>query len=155
MKALTLWRPWPWAILHGSKRVENRDGPPPLAILGRYIALHAGKAWDFGGAGLIRDFHPEMPDGYNKHPLGIVAIARVTGVRRSAHGDSVEAEQRRWFFGPCGWLFDDCIAIPAVACRGFQGLWQVPDAVCVEVMRAVRETVGYVATDRITREMAT
>ena len=43
MKALTLTRPWPDAILYGGKRIENRFWktyyPDP-------ILLHASQRWD-------------------------------------------------------------------------------------------------------------
>lgn len=55
LRALTLWRPWPYTIFHlrpgegpGPKRVENRPMKPPQAARDGLIALHAGKKWDDG-----------------------------------------------------------------------------------------------------------
>lgn len=50
IRCLSLTRPWPWAILHAGKRIENRqraDGRMPS--LCRYrgpLLLHAAKSWD-------------------------------------------------------------------------------------------------------------
>ena len=41
MKALTLWRPWAAAIVHGTKRVENREWTPPRSMLGQDMADEA------------------------------------------------------------------------------------------------------------------
>lgn len=38
--ALTLWRPWAWAIIHGPKRVENRTWKPPASFIGKRIGIH-------------------------------------------------------------------------------------------------------------------
>lgn len=49
MRALTLWRPWTWAIYHAGPRrklIENRDWEPPRSVMGQIIALHAGKTFD-------------------------------------------------------------------------------------------------------------
>lgn len=45
MHALTLTRPWCWAILHAGKDVENRSWPLPKACTGVPIALHSGKGF--------------------------------------------------------------------------------------------------------------
>lgn len=59
MKALTLWRPWPYAIFHlpphVAKRVENRSWKPPVTLIGHRIAIHAGKTWDEAGAVVVPD----------------------------------------------------------------------------------------------------
>lgn len=50
MKALSISRPWPWAILHLGKRIENRrrkDGRMPSMCRHRGpLLLHAAKSWD-------------------------------------------------------------------------------------------------------------
>ena len=108
MRGLTLWRPWPWTILHwpsgaatgvGPKRIENRTKPPPSGIVGgEPIALHAGKVFDWEAVPFIRDrlgAHPAAAfmtrdaayprtDGSEPvrmvHPEGAIqGTARVTG----------------------------------------------------------------------------
>lgn len=135
IRGLTLWRPWAWSIVHGSKRVENRPWAPPRSIMGQYIALHAGKHWDYDGAAKIAQAHPEMPRTSDLHPLGIVGVARVVDVATSAI-DDLPMEQWHWYFGPYGWVLEDVIALPKpVPCRGAQGLWPLPPAV-LEAVRA-------------------
>lgn len=116
MKALTLWRPWPWAILHGGKRIENRSWAPPASIVGQVIALHAGKRWDDDGALTIALRSRCMPDDEADHPLGIVGVARVSGF--------VTQSDDPWFVGPCGWTLDSVVALPQpIPVQGAQGLW--------------------------------
>lgn len=46
LKAITLHRPWPYAILRLGKRIENRGWECPLPH-GAWLAIHAGKTYDF------------------------------------------------------------------------------------------------------------
>ncbi len=136
--ALTLWRPWPWSILYGPKRVENRPWKPPARIVGKYLALHAGKTWDDEGLGFIKDLVPDVPRSSDAHPLGIVGVVRVTGFRATTDLDPDE-----WAFGPYAWTLDEIVALPEpVPCKGAQGLWPVP----LDVLARVRE--GYVRAKR-------
>ena len=51
MRALSLTRPWPHAILHLGKRIENRSdkrGMPPMCKYRGPLLLHAAKSWDDG-----------------------------------------------------------------------------------------------------------
>lgn len=58
MKAISLWQPWAWAILHAGKRIENRyraDGEKPALCSYRGpLLIHASKSVgtrdDFDGA---------------------------------------------------------------------------------------------------------
>lgn len=118
-RALTLWRPWPWVITRGSKRIENRPWPAPKAIVGEYIALHAGKVWDYKGAAAILARHPEMPRAGDDHPVGIVGVARVV--------DVLSASDDPWFFGPYGWALADVTPIRTVTAKGAMGLWPMSD----------------------------
>lgn len=130
--AVTLWRPWAWAMAHGSKRVENRGTPLLRPALGGWLALHAGKTWDYDGAAKILGVHPEMPRSAGEHPVGIVAVARVRCEYCDPSG--LPDDQRRWFFGPFGYLCDVTPLPRAVPCRGAQGLWPLPP----DVLAAVR-----------------
>lgn len=53
LKALTIWPEWAWAIRWLGKDVENRTWHPPKSIIGKRIALHAGK-------GVGRRFAPNV-----------------------------------------------------------------------------------------------
>lgn len=124
--AITLHRPWAFAVAHLNKDIENRTWECPLEP-GSYIAIHAGKTWDEEGAewiGLER--LPPEPE----HPLGIVAIARFMG--------NITTSNSPWFFGPVGWKLEGAIAIPPVACRGRQKLWRVPEELLPELRAAYR-----------------
>ncbi len=140
VKALTLWRPWPWAILHMprelAKGVENRTWPPPPSIIGETIALHAGQrfdaeALDFIAARCLAD-GPLPPQRAEEHPLGIVGVARVIGCRDAVQMvipgcERLRAPRDPWFVGPVGWLLADTVALAEpVPCKGVQGLWVVP-----------------------------
>lgn len=148
IRGLTLWRPWAWAVTRGSKRIENRPWWH-TSILGQYIAIHAGKTWDYDGAKRIIEAHPEMPGSAGAHPLGIVGVARVAeAIDYEAMRDGYDGDpgtelpaglswdhHGRWMFGPWCWVLDDVVAIDPVPSRGAQGLWPLPD----DVLATVRE----------------
>lgn len=137
MRALTLWRPWPWAILHGGKDIENRPWACPRSLVGVPIALHAGKVWDeetaeeFAAPGEwhLEGFPPRKADHPEGAIVGLATVARV--LHESSLIDRADpARSSRWFMGPWGWVLRDVIALPEpVPCRGAQGLWPVPEDV--------------------------
>ena len=43
MKALSMWNPWAWMIPRGHKTIETRSWPPPEALIGQRIAIHAAQ----------------------------------------------------------------------------------------------------------------
>lgn len=138
MKAITLHRPWSDGIAYGGKDIENRGWKPWKSIIGEHIGIHAGRRFE----PLEQD---DMPEGFvvpgpTESPQGIVAIARVRGWIRRVRGGHIEhdgelsrelaeraAESPWWSPDAVGWLIDNVVAIPPVACRGSQGLWRVPD----------------------------
>ncbi len=125
--ALTLHRPWPWAILVAGKRLENRSWYR-ASIRGRVIALHAGKAWDPDGALFIdRITDLERPPGWEHPASAIVGACRVGTVWTKCQ--NVDLDQRRWFMGPCAWVLDEVVAFaePIPNVRGKQGLWHLTD----------------------------
>ena len=142
MKALTLWRPWPAAIIHSTKRVENRGWLPPRWLIGNDFAIHAGKTVDEATVeGLIEAAHHMDPDGVHPDllpgPLGIVAVVRLVGYVSELGGARVcsgigserarEIVDSEWYCGPVGWVLDNVRPLTApVACKGAQGLWAVP-----------------------------
>lgn len=138
MKALTLWRPWSDAIVHGPKRIENRTWVPPARVVGEVIAIHAGKRYDTAA-----DRYCEARGfaALNRHgcPGGIVGVARIVGASdpygfvwaedpydERLVGRLSGLRTDPWWIGPVGWLLDDVIAIEPIPCRGAQGLWTVP-----------------------------
>lgn len=149
MKALTLWRPWPAAIIHSTKRVENRTWAPPRWLLGKDFALHAGKTVDDGTVEDLIDEAGVSPD-LLPGPLGIVAVVRLAGYVSELNGTrictGISPERAReivgseWYCGPVGWVLDNIrpLATP-VPCRGAQGLWTLPADVERAVMAQVEE----------------
>lgn len=122
MLALTIWRPWPWAIFdlpaEVAKDIENRTWEPPASVIGRFIAIHAGKTEDDENANLmIREISGKFPPADSQQ--GVIGIARIVEVVRESPSP--------WFVGPVGWrLADRMKFIDPVPCRGMQKLWTVP-----------------------------
>lgn len=135
MKALTLWRPWPWAIFHApaaiAKRIENRPWKPWHLIRGKRIALHAGKHWDAEGAGRILQLVLEgsrPPTRTPEHWVeeGIIGTACVDGYIED-YQLAADLGQGPWWTGPYAWVLSDVRALPrAIPCKGKQGLWTIP-----------------------------
>lgn len=150
MKAITLHRPWPWAILWGGKRIENRSWPPWPSQVGKRIALHAGKVFDSEVLdafwdGKFSDAARRCPGrGEGCHPQGIVGVATITGHFRydgGPTGNALFALQRDsvWAFGPRCWVLDNVIPLPtAIPCPGALGMWDVP----AHVLARVNEQLG-------------
>lgn len=160
LPALTLWRPWPWAIMRGSKDVENRNWAPPKSLVGRYLAIHAGKRFDRSAV----DFASlaagvPCPSDESDHPLGVIGIVRVLGwVHRGgeaigetgvldlhwhlAYRDdkTIESHARLtlsspWFVGVYGWMLGDPIEIESpIPCNGRQGLWSLEQEVFEQML---------------------
>jgi hypothetical protein len=134
MKALTLWRPWPWAIFHlkqNPKRIENRPWKPWESIIGQTIVLHAGKHFDSEAAEDFCSRYAIHPDGAAPHGWkdeGLIGLARVVGCR-STEGDVMDwmPDQVIWWAGPHAWLLSDVRAFrEPIPCKGTQGLWDLP-----------------------------
>ena len=70
MKALTIRQPWAGAIVHQTKRVENRTWKLPAAHHGARILIHAGAQLDKNA----QVYGPNLGD-YG----AIIGIATITG----------------------------------------------------------------------------
>jgi hypothetical protein len=130
MRMLTLHRPWAWCVVYGGKLVENRPMKPPPAVLGKWMAIHAGKTWSDADAERITAAGIVMPPEEDQPAGAIIGVCRVIGY--ATHVDEVVRrlgeEQRRWFFGPYGWLLADMHPLPRpVFERGFQGVPHIPE----------------------------
>lgn len=144
MRALTLHRPWPWAIVHAGKAIENRDWPAPAWMIGEPLAIHAGKVCDLEAWGDMKagDYGEPAEHVPEDHPLGIVAVCRVHGwIHQEAPGERIRWSTRQrldlrealaivqspWWAGPFGWILRDVRPVnPPIECRGQQGLWLAP-----------------------------
>jgi hypothetical protein len=118
---LTLMQPWAAAIVHGPKRIENRDWQPPAGMIGHYLAIHAGKKYDkrWETELFIWDqMNCDFPFSAGHVHSAIVGVARLKEV--------VEQSSDPWFFGQFGWVLDEVVAIDPIPCSGKQGLWTLP-----------------------------
>lgn len=99
-RALTLTRPWPYAILVLGKAIENRSdvrGMPPMCRYRGPLLLHAAKGWDatvadrLYDAGLAPAPHEYMMRHEPNHPaMAIVGRCTVVGhVEPWRHGEHV------------------------------------------------------------------
>lgn len=145
--ALTLWRPWCWAICHAGKDIENRTWrPPSWMAYGGLVAIHSGQRWDGAAEQWLRDEHYArvgvepmlVPPTRQEWPGGrIVAIARCTGfVTAGTFGGELNSAEAYvalhsfWFDGPFGWVLRDArVLAKPVPCNGAQGLWSIPEDV--------------------------
>lgn len=142
LNAITLHRPWAYAVAHLDKRIENRGWPCPLPV-GSLIAIHAGRRFDFESAEKIRARGYECPE-HEQHPMGIVAMARFMG--------NVSSSNSHWFIGPIGWELSDVVAIPPVPCKGKQGLWLVSGDLLQSVRTAYGQAQGQFKFEPTTEE---
>jgi hypothetical protein len=134
VKALTLRHPWPWAITHCGKDIENRTWrPSPSQLkLNDLFAIHAGKAPTGKdliemrrtiGRLIISKMVPEESTVYAPppHSSAIVAVVRFGGTT------TLEGDVRLlpgWLEGPIGWHLMDTQVLPSpVPVSGKQGLW--------------------------------
>ena len=122
---LTLRRPWPWAVLERGCRVlfftstdEGRPQAlrPPVEALGRYVALHVGRAWDVEGAAFMErrlGLYVPAEDGL---PVGsIFAVARLTEVTTICN-DSRAFGGEPWWRGTIGWWLEEVLPIEPLEC---------------------------------------
>lgn len=128
LRAITLHRPWAYAIAHLGKDIENRTWDCWIDKAYPYLAIHAGNKWDSGAAKWIENQGLGVVPPEAENPKGIVAIARFKG--------NTTASDSPWFVGPVGWQLSDVVAIPPIECKGQQGLWMVPDELLSRVNEA-------------------
>ena len=122
MKALSIRQPWAWLVANGYKDIENRSwatgfrGP---------VLIHAS-------AGMTRQEYDDVVEFIDgdmlgvKLPLrdalergGIIGVATITAC--VAHSDSP------WFFGPKGFVLNDCRPMAFIPFKGALGFFDVPD----------------------------
>jgi hypothetical protein len=149
--ALSIRRPWPWAILHLpaelAKGVENRTWP--TRYRGKFL-IHAAKGctreeYEDGHAairGVVYALADALDDTAINHfvddrfqvpvlsdmPSGaIVGWAELT--------DCVQRSDSCWFGGPYGFVLGRRGVLEPIPCRGMQGFFKVPEEVAAEVRR--------------------
>ena len=133
--ALTLTCPWASIVL-AHKPIENRGWPPPTWIIGKRIAIHAGKKFDeedwLRAQEILRRIGINPIDAWEKWPHfqvrgAIIGTAVVSGFIDDADADRTPHHRSPWFFGRFGWVLEDRRRLPTpVAVRGLQKLWRLP-----------------------------
>lgn len=136
MRVLSLWRPWPAAILLGPKRVENRRTRWRIPDGGMLLVIHGAKRHDQAGEEIIRHMWP----GFDRvkrsppHPclgtglVGAVLVRDVVAVE-AMNGDP-------WASGPWCYRLSHPVAFrERWEMRGSQGLWKIDDAALEELIR--------------------
>lgn len=123
MKCLTLHQPWAQLIIHGPKRIENRNWPTDYR---GPLLIHAGKSRKSlasAGMGLgryAREAIDRLPPE-NELPFGAI-------IGRVYLSDCVPVSQVRgqpFAEGPWCWLLDEPEAFRPYLIGGQQGLWEV------------------------------
>lgn len=124
-RALTIRHPWAWLVAHGYKPVENRSKPPPKALIGQRVAIHASRRLDDDArdSALVSPHFDRNPDEFMKSLVStfgcILGTAVLTG--------HVTASDSPWFTGPYGWLFADPIVLAEpIPAKGALGFWRLP-----------------------------
>ncbi len=109
-------QPWPWAMFHCGKDIENRDWKYIPKICG-LILIHAGKTIDRYGYDFLisRWFNPPSPDRIRKG--GIVGAVDIV--------DCVTESVSPWFFGRIGLVLENRIELPFFPVIGQLGFFEV------------------------------
>lgn len=117
MKAISLKQPWPWAIFHAGKDIENRTWATEYR---GSLLIHASKEVDLDGYLFLRTMglYPPSPQRIDR---GVV-LGKVKLVD-CVPGEGVDS---RWGFGPWCWILEKPGAfIKPLRCRGKLGLFDV------------------------------
>lgn len=131
MKALTLWRPWPYAIFHPDllKDVENRDWHLWESVVGQRVAVHAGLRYDREAEAAIYEVFGHEVDTMSRLNAAGCIIGTVVFLQ------SIENSPSRWASpGKKHWPITEARALPEpIPCRGAQGLWNVPPEIAERI----------------------
>lgn len=152
MKALTLTQPWCGLVASGIKRIENRPWNPPRAMIGQRFALHASREVDAAVFPRLHELAPELcpadpseiDDDWRERNrswfitsaiIGVATLERfIRTTNQLAFGadgiDTIPVDQRRWFFGPVGFVLTDIhMLYRPLECAGALSFWNVPDQI--------------------------
>ena len=155
MRALTLTQPYAGLVAASVKLVENRSRSMiRREDFGVPFALHASREIKPEIYERIYEIAPELrPRSATKKELArwyqlsritsaVIAVATID--RAIDDYDALDRElgaQRRWYFGPIGYVLRDVRALPtAVPCRGRQGFWTLSSDVEARVVAQLART---------------
>ncbi|MFA4986790.1 MAG: ASCH domain-containing protein [Candidatus Brocadiia bacterium] len=121
MKALSIRQPWAWLILHGGKRIENREWSTNFR--GCFL-IHASKGMtpgEYEDAEWSAEWNDvKLPPFETLQRGGIVGMAKLV--------DCVTESDSPWFVGRCGFVLDEVKPLPFRSYRGALGFFDVPNA---------------------------
>jgi hypothetical protein len=146
MKAISLWQPWAWAILHAGKDVENRvwrtihRGPLLLHAAKRRVTQEEAENFvdlldDILGARRVSELLPigscydtiiGLPKG------GIVGRVDVVGCRRGVESPWAFSDQYQW-------IVENPTPLPFKAVKGERGFFEVDYEGLVEPLKKQTE----------------
>jgi hypothetical protein len=122
--AISLAQPWASWVAMGWKTIETRNHRRFACLVGRRIAIHASKSWDYSCMAMAEEFmsaeqfiqHCRMAakrgksDGY---PMGeLVAVATMLGIRDCTHPELATAALCN-YEGRVGYVLGDVSPLPA------------------------------------------
>jgi hypothetical protein len=130
LMALTLASPRPWLVQQGV-RVVGQPRPPPAALLGQVVVLHAGQGVDRVLAGelmgLVRRNLGEFvtpPPLHQQLENVFFAFGRLEGYCSAS--SQLPPDCAGWVTGAWCWLFRELVLLPRpLWCRGQPGVWHV------------------------------
>lgn len=148
---------WPCSLGHQA-RGESPAQADQSSDFGKPFALHASREIDNEIYERIFELAPELRCGgidgdevrmghrwfgLSQIKSAVIAVATIVrdvtiaeyGIEAIVGvGGEIEPNQRRWFFGPVGYVLRDVIALPKpIQCRGYQGFWTLPEEISAAV----------------------
>lgn len=130
MPALTIWQPWATFIFLALKTIETRTHDRYRGLVGKRIAIHAGRTWD--GSAMNRARHA-LRAQTRAMPAGVETLARaqaghvICTVKVAAH-KRCRASDRDVALCECeglyGLVLDELRTLDhAIPAKGKQGVW--------------------------------
>lgn len=135
MKAISIWQPWVWAILHAGKRLENRGwqaqyrGPILLHASKRFVDREVFETMKEDILPLAGPRHllPKVTMGMLRASCGHM-VGRAFVVDWISPIDEIPAGQEPWYMGSYALVLDDVRPlVRPIAVPGQLGLFDVPD----------------------------
>lgn len=118
MRCLTVRQPWAWAIIHGTKRIENRSRP--IHYRGPLL-IHAG----LSRSCMTPDVLARVPGASDEPELDYGTLVGVVELVDCVPVSEVSGQP--YADGPWCWMLRDPRPVARVKWKGSLGLFMVPD----------------------------
>lgn len=125
LKALTIHRPWVWAIFEGLKRVENRSWTTTHRGL---LAIHAGRssASDQRAATTFQSLKIEYPKHFLSNAIvGTVELFEILPLNEYLEKYGDDPMNRAFAVGPYCWVLTSPVKCLPISCPGNFQIWNV------------------------------